>query len=161
MSNEAPRALVVPFTFLMALILTLLPMPEWAVWFRPAWVLLALIYWVITYPYYVSVGSAWILGILLDVLNGTLLGEHALALTVVTYFVLRLHAQLRMYPLLQQALWVGLFVLTYQAILYCVQGMIGGLPKTWMYWAPTLTSMLIWPWVFFILRDFRRRYNTA
>lgn len=159
--NETRYGLIIPMTFLVAIILTLLPMPAWTIWLRPAWVLMVLIYWSIILPYHVNVGTAWFVGILLDVLNGTLLGEHALALTIVVYFVSRMHAQLRMYPILQQAIWVFLFVLLYQFILFCIQGVIGDLPKTWLYWSSSVTSMLLWPWVFIILRDYRRRFKTA
>jgi rod shape-determining protein MreD len=149
--------IAVPVSILVALVLTLLPMPEWTVWLRPAWVMMVLIYWSMTSPQYVNVGTAWMVGIILDVLNGTLLGEHALALVVVTFFVVRMHSQLRMYPILQQAIWVCLFVLLYQFVLFCVQGFIGELPKTWLYWSSSATSMLLWPWVYTIMRDYRRR----
>jgi rod shape-determining protein MreD len=153
--------IAVPVTVLFALVLTLLPMPEWTVWLRPAWVMMVLIYWSMTSPQYVNVGTAWTVGIILDVLNGTLLGEHALALVIVTYFVVRMHSQLRVYPILQQAIWVFLFVLLYQFVLFCVQGFLGELPKTWLYWSSSATSMLLWPWVYTIMRDYRRRLKLA
>jgi rod shape-determining protein MreD len=153
--------IAVPVTVLFALVLTLLPMPEWTVWLRPAWVMMVLIYWSMTSPQHVNVGTAWAVGIILDVLNGTLLGEHALALVIVTYFVVRMHSQLRVYPILQQAIWVFLFVLLYQFVLFCVQGFLGELPKTWLYWSSSATSMLLWPWVYTIMRDYRRRLKMA
>jgi rod shape-determining protein MreD len=147
----------IPLSFIVALMLTMLPMPEWTVWLRPAWVLLVLTYWAMTMPQHVNVGTAWIVGIILDVLNGTLLGEHALALTVVIYFVVRMHSQLRMYTVLQQAIWLFLFVLLYQFVLFCVQGFLGELPKTWLYWTASATSMLLWPWIYIIMHDYCRR----
>ncbi len=161
MNQESYHWLVVPTSFIVAMLLMLLPMPEWTVWLRPTWVLLVLIYWAMTIPYRVNVGTAWIVGIFLDVLTGTLLGEHALAMTIVTYFVVRMHAQLRMYSLIQQGLWVFLFVMGYQFILFCIQGFIGSLPNSWLYWSSSLTSMLLWPWVFSIMRDYRRRFKVA
>jgi rod shape-determining protein MreD len=56
---NAHNLLIIATTFLVALMLTLLPMPEWTVWARPAWVLLALIYWSMYTPYIVNVGVAW------------------------------------------------------------------------------------------------------
>lgn len=159
--NEYDHWLIIPFSLVVAILLTLLPMPVWTVWLRPVWVLMVLIYWTMMMPYRVNVGTAWIMGLLLDVLNGTLLGEHALALTVVIYFVSKMHSQLRMYPILQQSFWVLLFVLLYQFALFCVQGFLGELPKTWLYWSTSLTSMLLWPWIFVILRDYRRRFKAA
>jgi rod shape-determining protein MreD len=53
-------------TLLIALILALLPMPDWTVWLRPAWVLMVLIYWAMITPYQVSVGMAWMTGLVVD-----------------------------------------------------------------------------------------------
>jgi rod shape-determining protein MreD len=159
--NPTQHWLVIPTSFLIAIILTLLPMPAWTIWMRPAWVLMVLIYWAMVSPHRVNIGTAWVVGILLDVLNGTLLGEHALALSTVTYFVVRMHTQLRMYPLLQQGMWIFMFVLIYQFILFCIQGFLGELPKTWLYWSSSATSMLLWPWVFVMMRDYQRRYKTS
>lgn len=140
-------------TFLIAFILTLLPMPTWAIWLRPAWVLMILIYWGMMIPDRINVGTAWILGIFLDVLEGTLLGEHALAQTVVMYLVVRMHTRLRMFPLLQQGICIFFLVWIYQLILFCIQGFLGMLPNSWLYWSSSFTSMLLWPWVLSILRS--------
>lgn len=145
--------LIIPVTFVVAFILTLLPMPDWANWLRPAWVLLILIYWTIVLPERVNIGTAWIAGLFLDVLEGTLLGEHALALTLTIFLVDRMYSRLRMYPLLQQVMSIFMLVLFYQFIVYCIQGTIGSLPNSWLYWAQSLTSMLLWPWVYYVMRD--------
>jgi rod shape-determining protein MreD len=152
MNTDESSFLTVIITLIVAFILTLLPMPSWAVWLRPAWVLMTLTYWAMMMPEHVSVGTAWISGIFLDVLEGTLLGEHAFALTVVIYFVVRMASRLRMFPLVQQGLSIFLLVLLYQFILFCIQGFLGALPSSWLYWSASLTSMLLWPWVHSILR---------
>jgi len=152
---------VIVITLIIAFILTLLPMPGWTVWMRPAWVLMALLYWATAMPYRVNVITAWMAGLCLDVFNGTLLGEHALALAVVIYFAVRIHSRFRMFPLMQQGLFVFVFVLFYQFILYCIQGFVGELPKSWLYWSSALTSMLLWPWVFVIMHDCRRRFRVV
>lgn len=160
MPNSHTR-LIIFMSILMALILTLLPMPSWTIWMRPIWVLLVLAYWSMHFPYRVSVGIAWFVGIILDVLNGTLFGEHALALTIVIYIVVRMHSRLCMFPIIQQSLSLFLLVLLYQFILYCVQGFIGALPQSWLYWSASATSMLLWPWVYSILGDLRRRFKMS
>lgn len=152
---------IISASFVVAFILTLLPMPDWTIWLRPAWVLMVLTYWATVMPYRVNVGTAWVLGLCLDVLNGSLLGEHALALTLVCYLVIRMHARFRMFPLIQQGLFVFLFVLLYQFLLFCVQGFIGELPQSWLYWFSSITSMVLWPWVFVIMHDLRRRFRVA
>ncbi len=142
-----------------ALILTLLPMPEWTLWMRPAWVLLVLIYWTMAMPHRVGMGVAWVTGLIMDLLNGTLLGEHALAYTVVIYFISSMYIRIRMYPILQQSLSILFFCLMYQFMLYCIQGFIGKLPDSHLYWLSSLTSMLLWPWLSVLLRDCQYRFK--
>lgn len=153
--------LVITASFFVAFVLTLLPMPDWTAMLRPAWVLMVVIYWNMMMPYRVNIGVAWFVGLLLDVLNGTLLGEHALAMVMVSYIVVKIHTRLRMSPLLQQAISVLALTLFYQFIIYCVQGFIGDLPRGWLYWASSVMSMLLWPWVLSILQDYRRRFKVA
>ncbi len=159
--NHTSSWFVVSATFIVAFILMLLPMPEWAVWLRPLWVLMVLVYWLTVLPYHVNIGIAWFVGLCLDVFNGTLLGEHALALTLVGYLVVRIHSRFRMFPLIQQGLFICLFGLCYQFILFCIQGFLGDLPRSYLYWASPLTSMVLWPWVFVIMQDCRRRFRVV
>ncbi|MDA8562187.1 rod shape-determining protein MreD [Gammaproteobacteria bacterium] len=138
-------------TFIVAFIFTILPMPSWAIWLRPVWILIALIYWSMVRPDYVSIGIAWTLGIFLDVLEGTILGEHAFAFSIVTYLVVRMHSRLSMYHLFQQSLIIFLLVLLYQIIIFGIQGFVDTFPGGWLYLGSPLTSMLLWPWVYGIL----------
>ncbi|OGT54570.1 MAG: rod shape-determining protein MreD [Gammaproteobacteria bacterium RIFCSPHIGHO2_12_FULL_42_10] len=147
------RNLWMGVTLLGALMLTILPMPLWMAWSSPAWVLLTLLYWTMKLPHRMSLGIVWIIGILLDLLSGTPVGEHAFALTVVMYCVFRIYMRLRMYPLLQQSLNIFFFVLLYQFLLYCMQGFMDDLPNNPLYWLSSLTSMLCWPWLFFLMRE--------
>lgn len=160
MHTHHPNSLIA-LTLITSLILMLLPMPSWTMWLRPAWVLMVLIYWTITAPNQVGIGTAWLMGLIMDLLNGTVLGEHALALTIVIYLVSRIHIRLRMYPILQQGMNILFFVLLYQFILYCIQGFIGELPSSHLYWLSSFTSMLLWPWLFVVMRDSRRWLKAA
>lgn len=155
------KRFAVVITLFLAIILALLPMPDWTVWMRPAWVLLVLIYWAMLTPHRVGMGVAWIVGIIMDLMTGTLLGEHALAYTIIIYFVSRMYIRLRLSPILQQSMMVLFFVLAYQFILFCVQGFIGELPSSHLYWLSSLTSMLLWPWLFVLMGDYRRRFKVA
>jgi rod shape-determining protein MreD len=141
-------------TLCIALFLTLLPMPDWAVWARPAWVLMVLIFWAMTLPQQVNVGFAWLSGLALDVLTGTMLGEHAVACTIVIYLVYRSHRRINMYPLLQQGFSILVFVFIYQGILYSIQGFVSDRPQSHWYWLSSLSSMLLWPWLFVVMRDY-------
>lgn len=152
---------VILTSLLFALMLALLPMPDWTIWLRPAWLLMVLIYWVMMIPDTVNVGLAWTAGLIVDLVNGSLLGEHALAYAVIAYMVYRLHTQLRMYPVLQQCLAVLIFVFIYQFILYGIQGFVGELPVSRLYWMSSVTSMLLWPWLFVLMDDCQRRFRIA
>src|SRR5262249_3987298 len=128
MQEVTYRPVIFFSSWLIAIILMLLPMPLAAVWFRPAWILMVLVYWTMLAPESVSIGTAWLTGLLLDALEGTLLGEHALALTIVLYVVVRIRARLCMFPLVQQGLAIFLLTGLYQFILFCIQGFLDSQP---------------------------------
>lgn len=157
--TEVRQWFTVGASLCIALILMLLPLSPWLNALRPAWVLLVLLFWALVLPGRVSITLAWVMGLILDVLNGTLLGEHSLALTAVIYFAARLSYQLRMFSLFQQGVAVLFMVFLYLFILFCIQGFLGSLPEGLLYWLSALTSMLFWPWVFLILRDRCRSFQ--
>ena len=91
------------------------------------------------------------MGLLLDVLTGSVLGGHALALLLVAYIVAKFHIRLRLFGLLHKTLIVFIIVVMYQALLFWVSGFMGHAPNTWLYWLPSLTSTIFWPWVYILL----------
>ncbi|MCU7812927.1 MAG: rod shape-determining protein MreD, partial [Candidatus Thiodiazotropha sp. (ex Notomyrtea botanica)] len=101
-THASGRNYIIYLTLLMGYFLTLIPLPEWAQTFRPQWVALILIYWCMALPERVGVGLGFIFGLLLDVLTGTLLGQHALGLSVVAFVTIKLHLRVRVMPLRQQ-----------------------------------------------------------
>ncbi len=146
-------------SMLAALMLTTLPVPPWAAPWRPAWMALVLIYWCMAVPVRVGVGVGWILGIVLDISTGTLLGQHAFGLSIVAYTTHKLHQRVRVLPLWQQGLSVFGLILTYNMLELWINGVRGNPAGIMAYWTSPLTSMILWPWVFIILRDVRRRYR--
>ncbi len=150
--------LIIGFSFIVALMLTVVPLPDWVKPLRPEWVGLALIYWAIALPHRVGVGTAWTLGLMLDVLKGGILGQHGLALAVIVYLILKVHQQFRVYPLWQQALIISALILLNQMLILWINGIVGLESSGWSYWLPSLSSALLWPWMFIILRDIRRHF---
>lgn len=142
-----------------AFLLTSLPLPLWIDRFRPDWLALVLIYWCMALPDRVGIGSAWTVGLVLDAAKGTLLGQHALALAVVAFLTLKMHQRVRVFPLWQQALCVLVFLLIEQLLVSWINGIIGYPPHDAWYLVPAVGGMLLWPWVFIVLRDLRRRYQ--
>jgi rod shape-determining protein MreD len=144
-------------SFAVAILLNVLPIPGWAEPFRPDFVALALIYWCIALPHRISVGTGWTLGIILDLLYGALLGQHALAKSVIAFLADRLHPQLRMFPRWQQAVSVLVLLVINQLLVIWIRGAIGQEPGTIAYWTPSIVGMVLWPIAFATLRDLRRR----
>ena len=161
MDPRTPQILwVIAVSFVIALALTAMPLPEWASAWRPAWVGLVLMYWCIALPHRVGIASAWCIGLLVDVLNGSLLGQHALGLTLVAYLALRLHQRIRVFPLGQQAFIVGAVLTVYLSSMELVHMLINT-PLNYGYLLPAITSMALWPWLFIILRDVRRKAQVS
>jgi rod shape-determining protein MreD len=128
-----------------ALILAIAPMPNWASPFRPDWLALTLIYWTMMSPRTYSIGTAWIAGIVLDVTQGTPLGQHAIALCFVVYITVKFHLQLRVFPISQMSATVFVILSFYQFILFWINGIAGVSAPAVTYWGPVATDALIWP----------------
>ena len=86
---------VASLTIFVAFMLTIMPLPEWAIEFRPDWVTLTLIYWAMALPTRAGVTIAWLAGLMLDVSHGAILGQNALGLVLVIYIVHIQHQRLR------------------------------------------------------------------
>lgn len=145
--------------FIFALLLQMFALPDWAETLRPDWIALVLIYWCIALPERVGVGTGWLIGLILDVANGALLGQNALALAIVAYLALRLHQRIRLFPLWQQSVSVLLLVTLHLMLVLWIKGAVGQSSETWAYWMPAFTSMLVWPPTYIILRGLRRNYR--
>jgi len=158
--SESPRngAGVILATLGTALVLTILPLPQWADEFRPQWMALALIYWALALPTQVGIFWAWGAGLVLDVTTGTVFGQHALSLSVPVYLVLELHRRIRIFPLPQQAVSVWVLLLVERLLSLWVHGATGQPTPTFAYWIPPFVGMLLWPWVFILLRNLSRRF---
>lgn len=161
LSRSMRARLMLIGTYGAAILLSIIPGPAWADAFRPDWVGLVLIYWCMATPERVGVGTGWMLGFIMDVLYGSLLGLHALAKAILAFVVVRFHPQLRMFPRWQQAAGVLVLLLISQLFVIWVRGAIGKAPEGVSYWTPSIVGMLLWPWVFIVLRDIRRRGQIA
>ena len=147
-------------TIICAFMLAIMPLPDWAIAYRPDWVTLVLIYWSMTLPSRIGVTMAWFAGLLLDVSYGTLMGQHAVGLVLVIYVIHLQHQRLRMASLLQQAIVIFFLLLIKQLLALWVDGMLGRAPDNWLYFMPTISSTFLWPWTYLILRDLQRKFGT-
>jgi len=120
--DRASRRLPVILTFIVGLTLTIMPLPGGIDAFRPDWLAMLVIFWAMQLPRTWSVGTAWIIGIVLDVSQGTLLGQHALALCCVAFITVRFHLLMRVFPITQLTATVFPILATYQFLLFWVNG---------------------------------------
>lgn len=157
MSRPGLRRWPVWGVMLAAAALTVAPLPTWLEAWRPPWVALVLVYWCLMWPRYFGVGSAWLVGLLLDVLHGTLLGQHALALSVVAYLVLRFHLQMRIFPLWQLTMTVFALLAVNAFIVLWVDGLAGQGSLSLARWAPVVTGVILWAPVMAIMDRIRER----
>lgn len=155
---RARNAWVIWASLILALLLSVAPMPQFMEVGRPLWVALFLSYWALALPHRIGMVSAWCLGLVQDVLFGTLLGQNALILTLITFLVLSLQRRLQMFPMWQQSLVLLVVLGIAQLVQLWLNALTGNRPPTLAFVLPALISALLWPWVFAILRGLQQRF---
>lgn len=146
-------------TMVFALMLHMLPLPDWLTYVRPEFVTLVVMYWVLAMPEKIGVTIAWCVGLLLDVTQGAILGQHALGLVIVAYILQLEYQRIRVFSLVQQALVVFVLLLIKQIMVLWVYGLVGHAPSLQLYFLPSLIGAIIWPWVYLFLRNLRRKFS--
>jgi rod shape-determining protein MreD len=147
MSLLAPREsrLLVYATALAGLLLTLLPLPGFLGVIRPPFLVVVILYWSTMTPRAGGILIGFLAGMTLDLLQGTQLGEHALALSFVTYLAVRLHLLTRAKPIFEQSLFALIALLLYETLLWAIDGWSGHPLNSVLRWLPALTGAAIWP----------------
>lgn len=144
-------------TIIAASLLGIAPLPSWLEIWRPEWIALVLVYWVIALPHRVGLFTAWIVGFFVDVLEGSLLGLNAITLTLIAYVALSLYQRLRMFTPLQQSTTILMLIGISQLLIFWVLTATGqNTPPNLMFVVSALSSALVWPLVFVLLRYGRR-----
>lgn len=142
-------------TLALAMALRIAPLPNYVDLLNPDWVLLTLIYWSLAVPERVGIFHAWTFGLLTDVLTGKLLGQYALAYSLVIFICLRLHKRLRQFPIIQQALFIFFCLLLSQLLLFFIKNTQHPAQLKATFWLPVFTGTLCWPMVYTALRFVR------
>lgn len=151
---------IIWLSLLLALALTLVPLPDWASTLWPAWVTLAVLYWSLAAPQSFGLVQAWLTGLLLDAATAGVLGQHALAMVLIAWAAQRFHLQIRPFPVWQQALVMLPLLATYEFVLYWLSGLMGEVGPVWA-WPAVLMGALLWPLNFTVLRLVRQRFRVA
>jgi rod shape-determining protein MreD len=154
--NRRGRLWLLPVSVLVALLLGLLPLPAAVQGLRPYWLALVVAYWVIEEPDRAGLGFAFVVGLLADLVSGALLGEQALRLVVLAFILQRFRAQLRFFPLAQQALAIGGLLLNDRVVAAAIHLLLGLPQLPWPYWVAPLLGMLLWAPLFLLFDAFRQ-----
>ena len=143
-------------SLLAALFLNGLPWGGIGLILRPDFVALVLLYWCMHKPLRVGIGLAWVVGILADVADASVFGQHALAYTLLAFGGVVLHRRLQMFDLRQQTIQVfGIFALTY-AVYALVNWQVNGY-VVWLYFLGCITSTLLWTPLSLIFQAIRQK----
>lgn len=153
MSERRPRLLVI-ITALIGLVLSLVPLPHWAAVARPAFLVLVVLYWSTMMPRAGGMTLGFGSGLALDAFQGSVLGEHALAVSFVTYLAIRLNLLVRAKPIFEQSLFVFAALMAYETLLWVIDGWTGYALSSPLRWLQAITGGLVWPIVVGLLGRF-------
>ena len=143
------------FSLLVALLLNFLPLGR--VPYMPDFVALVLAFWSVHQPRRVGIGVAFMFGLAMDVHQTALLGQHALAYTVLSFLAIMLHRRLLWFSVPSQAVQVlPLFLAAHalEALIRLIAG--GGFAGVSLLLAPAVESLL-WPFASILLLAPQRR----
>lgn len=144
-------------SLVVAFALSLLPLREaWVLW-RPEWVALALIHWGLFLPKKASLLLAWFAGLLVDAIHGSIMGQHAFGFVIVMLMTLRMRPRLLVDSFFHQMFILFLVLGTYLLVNLWILGVTGNSPSGWGYWSTVLTSMIIWPFYTWFMRVFHAK----
>ena len=144
METHAHGLWFVVVSLLVALLVSIVPLSgDWA-WVRPDFVLLTLVYWLLALPERVGVFVSWLCGMVLDILQGVVLGQNAFALAVVAYIIQVSYQRLRMHSLRKQAAFIALFELFHILVDQWAQNINGVAQTHWLVFLPVLSTGLLW-----------------
>ena len=147
--------LFIAFSLTCAFMLNLLP------WGRivgaPDFVALVLVFWGIHQPRKVGIGVAFAMGLLMDVHDATLLGENALAYTLLSYLAIMIHRRVLWFPVMTQAIHVFPLLLLTQSIQVMVRFMVSGRFPGWLQFIESVVAVALWPVITWLLLAPQRR----
>lgn len=142
LANSRP---LVAASVLIASVLMLLPWPP--LWLKPYWVALMMIYWLLESSHLRNLGVVFAIGLLLDLLTGTLFGQHALSLLIMAYLLSLFRNRIQFFSPLQQTVVVFMLLFNDRVLQLWVLSLSGMLPG-WEYWLQPLAGAAVWPWLF-------------
>ena len=149
------RASTIIASFALALFLNFLPWRDLRL--VPDFVALVLVFWCVRQPRMIGLGVAWTLGLLTDAGHGVLLGQHALAYSLLAFLGIWLSRRILWFGPGLQALHVGVMLLVAQGVALLVRLAAGTDFPGWPIFVGPLAGALLWPLVTWLLLLPQRR----
>jgi rod shape-determining protein MreD len=143
------------FSLISAFLLNMLPWGQWPG--VPDFVAMVVVFWSIHQPRKVGIGIAFLMGLLMDVHDASLLGQNALAYTLLSYFAIMIHRRVLWFPLVTQAMHILPLLLMAQTVQFVVRLIVSGQFPGWLYFAESIVAALLWPIATMILLAPQRR----
>ncbi|MFZ9708526.1 MAG: rod shape-determining protein MreD [Steroidobacteraceae bacterium] len=138
------RTRMIGTTFL-AFLAQVAPLPFFLAVIRPAFAVVAVIFWSLAAPQLGGIALGFITGLALDVYRGVVLGQHALATALVAYFAIRQHLIIRNKSAFEQAIFCAALILLWELTVWLIEGLTGQTSGHWTRWLPIISSALLWP----------------
>ena len=144
--NKSIRNLIFTWSIiLLSIVLTIIPLPDLINSFRLPWLMMTVIYFSIFNVALIGVFSAWLSGLILDLMAGGLMGENAMILSVISYLSYRFRFQIRVYPIWQIMVVVLLFLSLGELLSLWIQGVSGTMNISVIVWINISIAVIIWP----------------
>ena len=147
--------LFVAFTLLVAFGLNLVPLGRMPA--MPDFVALVLVFWNVHQSRRVCVGLAFFFGLLMDVHDGAVLGQHALAYTLLSFFAITIHRRLLWFTVPSQAVQILPVFFAAHAVALIVRMIAGGMFPGWQLLLAPVFEALLWPAATWLLLAPQRR----
>lgn len=132
------------FALISALVFFLMPWPSGVLIFRPDFVLLTLIFWLVRAPNLCNIGTAWLLGLCVDLATGSMFGQHALTYTITGFFAVFYQRRLVLFSGTQQLFYVFNLLIIAQLVLLMLKIFAGDTFIGWQYFIPSIVGVLVW-----------------
>jgi rod shape-determining protein MreD len=146
------RPAFIALTLVLAALLNVLPWSGWAMWIRPDLVALVVLYWCIWQPRRIGFATAFLLGLLMDVADGALFGQHALAYSILAYAGIVLHRRVRMFTLTPQVVHVIPLLLLNDVIVLAIRSLAGADFPGYRYFIGSFVGGALWPLISVLLK---------
>jgi len=134
----------IAFTLVAALLANLLPWSGTWLWIRPDFVALALLYWCIEQPRKVGFVAAWLIGLFMDVADGALFGQHALAYSILAYAGIVLHRRVLGFSGTPQVVHVVILLLMNDLIVLAIRMLAGADFPGYPYFVGSFVAGALW-----------------